>query len=393
MTEVKFPESDASNRELDRFAVDLKRPTADYIDTVTGIFRQAKEIYSEEDLDLIEYAQLESDHQYTYNNQRGFVASDKFQIQPMLTRERESRGRPVADKNDAILKDPLMQKYAFFRSNASSGLRLAIDNWYEINHPGKISFLHVQEWEMDSEPQYFHDVNVGDLGGHMPLEAVFPGDLVVLPTFENEKNGELLMQATIRVIQQLGALAAKPDVQSALAAIPEVPKVARLKDTYEGVDEDTMVRNTGTRQLIEATLTASQSATSLLSGLRKEYDMHEAMTSLERNGVFRLFRLVTRGTIGPLTVNGTRLNPEYVLDQEMLKDGEFALRNKLSDNIIKSYQERKRRRLISDVSSSEDYKQHLMEKRSLVALGCPAKPDVINFVSGLLVEELKKQKN
>jgi hypothetical protein len=132
MMRERTPAEEAFNRDVNDFAANLKRPITEYIDTVTTIFRQAHEDYPEEELPPVVYHKVATDDPHTYNHQRGFTASDKFRIQPMIMRVRSARGKPEAKRGD-VMENYHMQKYADFRSHASSSLHHAIEKWDELN--------------------------------------------------------------------------------------------------------------------------------------------------------------------------------------------------------------------------------------------------------------------
>lgn len=357
------------NRQMSETATKLLRPRADYASVVTDIFRRAHAEYPQIPETPIEYQRLEADNPFSYRNY-----SDQSSIIPLIERVRRDRGKVEPD--DGRPDDPMVMKYAKFRSLAS-GFWGSSARWQELNPEDKVD-----------ESLYFHDVHVGDLSGHMPPEAVFIGDLVVMSTFENEQNGKQLIEAALRVIQRIGSLATLQTVQDELAPL-EVPAVARRKDTYKGVDKHTLLRNTGTRQLIEATMTASQSAALLLSGLDTDFDITDAFSSLDKNGTFKLLRLFPAGVIGPLAVNGVRWNPDHVLNQELLERDEFSASARLREKTIAAHVRDKESKLTSLYYSSEETTQSLITDRSIGNLGCPAKSDAIKFVVDLLAQELK----
>jgi hypothetical protein len=286
-----------------------------------------------------------------------------------------------------------MNNYARFRSLNASGFEDAAIRWDDLR-PTKVSEdFHLRDIRrgfkgrimLDNvqykETIHFHDVLVADLHGYVPDMLSVPGNTVIIPKFTNEQNGQRLMSATVKAIQRLTYIAGHPEVEQNLKSdyLNEI-HVAR-KEGFSGDDEGDNI-HTATRMMTEAIVTIAQTTALLLAQLDKEYDIKEALESLDQHGVFKLFSLAPPGMIGPLAANGTRLDHEEVLDQELLNEDKFALNDQLRLNLIN------RHVLVRTMTMGNIAVSLSNGEKIKPFLGCPAKGDDMKFLIGLITAEL-----
>lgn len=401
-----FTVSDVDKSETKRSgerASELKEPVTSYINFIATVFRDAQERIPTTDLPQIPMQRVDSSDIVSYEGRR---SHDISTVRKLMSNVKKERGTYTQEDREAyfnggnvlgdVYDDPILKRYSRFRSSQASGLRDAAAAWEDLRpakgtdtfSPDELGFNNndrqVRNIENPSET-YFHDVLVADLKDVVPGELVAT-DIVIFSALANEQNGQKLMEATTKAIQRVVQLASDPGTEQQFHNdYLNTITIARKRDSLGKSEEDIAKAelHTGTRMMTEAIITVAQTTALLLSGLDRDYDIKQALESLDNHGVFKLFGLAPMGMIGPLAVNGTRWNSDEVLDTELLdSDGEFALSNQLRRNLIDRHT-LIRSKTLGNVAVSANNKQV-----PLRFAGCPAKPDDMKFIIGLILDEL-----
>lgn len=404
-----FTVSDVDKSETKRSgerASELKKPVTSYINFIATVFRDAQERIPPADLPQVPIQRVDSSDIISYEGRR---SHDINTVRKLMSNVKKERGTYTEEDRKAyfndgnvfgdIYDDPILKRYSRFRSSQASGLRDAAAAWEDLRpakgtdafSPNELGFndnnRQVRNIENPSET-YFHDVLIADLSDTAPHELIAT-DIIVFSDLAHEENGQKLMEATTKAIQRVASLASDPETEQQLhnGYLDDI-NIARkgdLSDERVRSDEGAIKAelHTGTRMMTEAIITVAQTTALLLSGLERDYDIKQALESLDNHGVFKLFGLAPMGMIGPLAVNGTRWNPDEVLDTELLdSDGEFALSNQLRRNLIDRHT-LIRSKTLGNVAVSATNK-----RTPLRFAGCPAKPDDMKFIISLILDEL-----
>lgn len=377
-----------------------------YIDRVISVFRRANEEGEIADQPTIETHRLHADDLRT--------ASAHMDTEMRIARSARYPDRPEQDMmtlDDRTSLTATESLYKHLRTTIASSLthtvdrldKLGLEDFESLYPPRDFDESDrdaLREWlratrkinRSERSKRFFHDVYVADFRNVIDEEHQFPGGALAIPTFENEQNGKRLADATVRAIQRIAELAKSEDVRAELSEISvgdiDIARKAHVR--YESREEQNI--NVPVRMISEAAITTAQLAALMLADYKGDYDIADAMKSLEKNGVFKVMGLFPGGVIGPMSVNGGRWDPEVVLDKEKLQENEFALSDALRMKIIEIHTSRRSstmgalaRRTIENERSPFDRIRVMPD-----GLGCPARVKDMKFIVDLIIEELEK---
>jgi hypothetical protein len=356
----------ALNKKSAENAALLRRPTTEYIGQVTEIFREAHETEPKSNLPYIEPHQIAPDQEL----------HESLQVRLNILRWAVSSNFTPAKKVWNELNPETADLRWLDRELRSTGIT------------SKRGIKRETQKYLESSVR-FHDIHFADLEPFVANELTFPRGLIALPTLENNEAGERLVDATVCTMQRIAELAERPNVISKLSRLSiDQTNMARKNDSGRGSekwDNELGLRNTATRLVAEALLSTSQSTALLLGNVKKDFEITQALESLENNGTFKLLGLFPMGVIGPLAIRGMRWDPAYVLDTDLLENGEYAVSKDLRQNIIERHVIQRTLSL-----SKKSMREGRFYKYS-INQGCPAKPSDMKFVVDLLVQELTNQ--
>lgn len=309
--------------------------------------------------------------------------------------------------------DPIEEGYRHMRAYNQSGLGTSIKEWKSLNydfdeiHRSQKHDVTPEESLRSDSATYGHDVHVVGFNdeidnNRLPVNGTF---LLVVPTFEQKVEGEQLAEAATAAILRIDDLSKDPNVINELNTVDFANNaIARSKETVRADDKEESGRHTGTRMLIEAVATTVQATALLLGGVKQEFNIREAIESLNKNGVYKLLSIMPPGIIGPQAVNGTHWNPEYVLDKQRLSEGEFALSDAFREAIVKSHIEARKREvgrpavqnavhLMTHAANSEPFdrikKEYDGGDTQRAGLGCPADVRQMNYIVDLITRYIE----
>lgn len=326
------------------------------------------------------------------------------------------------DESGGPERTPAESLYAKNRST-TSGLKGALEawshisgvldgatSWEESNFVRQHSYATNNGYMADAFLQPFNQVLYTEQGADHP-EARFSD--MVIPAHEAADNGYILAEAAAHAIERLVELSEVPEVRAMLASLDynEVP-IARAQyfsATVRNAQTEWEQQFAAIRMLNEAVTTVAQ-VTSMLVGGLPEVNLKEAMESLNRNGVYKLLAtMLPGGVIGPMAMNGFRFNPELVLDQAKLAQGEYTLDStfraaliadrakfKLSPDYVEEVTQVKEQMAATAANGVSIAKirdipppfVHTDLKSLTLGYGCPAKARDIAYVAQLVAREI-----
>ncbi len=390
-------------------AATFKEPVTDYINEAVEIFQCADKWLPETKLPEVEIYQLPADDKRTFRYPRGAGGGFTHKMMKRVRRERYPDRPEITDfkfsKSYEELSDPVMLRYAHARAKLASSFMWAVRHWEELNpeDTDNLEWLEAElrEGDIDSRKEikhaqqayrdrtYLHDVLFADILPYVAdPELTEPGGTLELPVFKNRAAGEALMTATIAAQLRIADIAVNPEVTLALAklTIDDIEVARKRPNTRKpSMPKDQRKQHSATRMLSEAVDTVAQATSLLLADVDQDFDIAHAISSLERNGAYKLLGIITMGIIGPLAINGTKWDPAYVLDADMLQRGEFAISDKLRQNIIDMHV---RRRTLHLGRATRKISPVPGKGEILKFAGCPAKSEHMKFAVDLIIKEL-----